>query len=67
VPHHRQIDVGRVHVGHVVNLCVTHLGTMHLTRTCEMCGPQIVQCILDSLRMVMAACYLVPVLCVFHS
>jgi hypothetical protein len=30
--------IGYVRVGHVANLCVTHLGMMHLTSTCEMRG-----------------------------
>jgi hypothetical protein len=42
-----------------VNLCVTHSGMMHLTLTCEMRGSFIVQRILDNLRIMTIACYLV--------
>jgi hypothetical protein len=52
------IGVERVCVGHVVNLCVSRSEMMHLTWTCEMRGSRIVQCILDNLRMVIVACYL---------
>jgi hypothetical protein len=48
-------------------LSVTRSGTMHLTLTCEMHGSWIVQCILDSLRMVIVACYLVSASCIFRS
>jgi hypothetical protein len=53
------IGVERVRVGHVANLCVTRSRMMHLTRTCEMRGFRIIQRILDSLRMMTVACYLV--------
>jgi hypothetical protein len=49
------IGVERVRVGHVANLCVTRSGT------CEMRDSQIVQHILDSLRMATVTCYLVSV------
>jgi hypothetical protein len=65
-----RVCVGRVEnlcVGHVANLCVTRSETMHLTWTYEMRGSWIIQRILDSLRMTTVACYLVFVLCVFHS
>jgi hypothetical protein len=55
------IGVERVHVGYVANICVTRSETMHLTWTYEMCGSRIVQCILDSLRIMTIACYLVSV------
>jgi hypothetical protein len=54
-------------VGRVANLCVTCSGLMHLTRTSEMRGYRIIQLILDNLRIVTVACYLVSVLCVFLS
>jgi hypothetical protein len=60
------IGVERVRVGRVAKLCVTHSGMMHLTWTYEMRGSQIVQHILDSLRMATVACYLVSFLCVFY-
>jgi hypothetical protein len=61
------IGVECVCVGCVANSFVTCLGMMHLTWTCEMRGSQIVLHILDSLRMVTVVCYLVSVLCIFHS
>jgi hypothetical protein len=42
-----------------VNLCITSSRTLHLILTCEICHSRIGQCILDSLRMVIVACYLV--------
>jgi hypothetical protein len=53
-----RLCVEPVCVGHIVNLCITHSGIMHLTWTCEMCGPWIVHRILHSLRMATVACYL---------
>jgi hypothetical protein len=61
------IGVERVHVGRVANLCVTRSGMMYLTWTCEMRGSWIIHRILDNLRIVTVACYLVFVLCVFRS
>jgi hypothetical protein len=55
------IGVEHVSVGHVANLCVTCSRTMHLTWTCEMRGFQIVQRILDNLRMMTIVYYLVSV------
>jgi hypothetical protein len=49
-----------------VNLCVTHFVMMHLTLTCELRGSWILQRILDSLRMMKVACYLVFVSCTFR-
>jgi hypothetical protein len=46
-------------VAHVANLCVTHLGKMYFTLTCEMCDSRMVQRILDSLRITIVAYYLV--------
>jgi hypothetical protein len=43
------------------------LGTIHLTLTCEVCGFQIIQRILDSLRMMIVVCCLVFVSCTFRS
>jgi hypothetical protein len=40
------------------------LRNMHLTLNCEMCDSRIFQRILDSLRMVIVACYLMSVSCV---
>jgi hypothetical protein len=61
------IGVEHVRVGHIANLCVTHSRMMHLIWTCEIRGSWIIQRILDSLRMTTVVCYLVFVLCVFHS
>jgi hypothetical protein len=58
------IGVAHVCVGHVANLYVTRLRTMHLTLTYEMCGSRIVQRILDILRMATVTCYMVSDSCV---
>jgi hypothetical protein len=50
-----------------VNLCIVHLGMMHLTVSCEVHHFEIVQCILDSLRMVTNMCYLVALALVYLS
>jgi hypothetical protein len=50
-----------------MNLCVTHSGMMHLTLSCEVHHSRIVQCILDSLRMVASVCYLVTLAFVYLS
>jgi hypothetical protein len=55
------IVVERVHVGHVVDLCIASSGMMHLTWTSKMRGSQIIQRILDSLRMVIVVYYLMSV------
>jgi hypothetical protein len=47
------------HVGHLANLYVTHWGKMHLTLTCEIRDSQIIQHVLDSLRIATVTCYLV--------
>jgi hypothetical protein len=51
----------------LMNLCVTHSGMMHLILTCEVCGFQIVQHILDNLGMTTDVYYLISVSCIFRS
>jgi hypothetical protein len=60
------IVVERVCVGRVANLCVARSRMTHLTWTYEIRGSRIIQRILDSLRMMTVACYLMSILCVFR-
>jgi hypothetical protein len=53
---YKAIGVEHVCVGYVVNLYVIRLGTVHLTLTCKMHGFQIIQRILDDLRIATIAC-----------
>jgi hypothetical protein len=50
----------------LTNICVTHSRMMHLTFTRELHGSQIVQHILDNLRMANVACYQIFCLRTFH-
>jgi hypothetical protein len=52
---------------HLVNLCVTHSVTMHITLSYEVHRSRIIQRILDSLRMAISVCYLVTLAFVYLS
>jgi hypothetical protein len=56
----------RVHVTYT-NLCVTHSETLHITLSYEVHHSQIVQRILDSLRMATSVCYLAMLALVYLS
>jgi hypothetical protein len=57
--------IAPIRVGRVANICVTHLGMMHLILTCEVHHPELSP-FLDSLRMETIACCLVSSLCIFR-